>query len=268
MKVFAVIPVYNQSELTDRCLRSLLTHSRVLERVVIIDNASHDETPTLLARYESEFIHSGIPFEIIRNETNLGFGKACNQGIRKFLASTAPFLAIINNDTWLMPDWDQALVGAASHFHLDCVGPYFFEKPFQEDLPKLAETFVWRNRNQLRHHFVPILIGLTRSATVRLSSDCAGSKGGIFDERYFVTYEDTDLLHRMRLQGMRYGQTGACFIWHRSSGTRSQLPSGYEQEGLKLFMEKWGFDPRAQDHTVLAKLRRRYWKTLESFGRF
>jgi len=268
MKVVAVIPVFNQSALTERCLQSVLAHSRHLERVVVIDNASQDQTNEVLSRFESEFKHSGIHFEVIRNELNLGFGRACNQGVRRFLDGTATYLAIINNDTWMMPGWDEAIFGSMEQNGLDCIGPYFYEQPFTEQIGSIANRFVSRNGHRLRNHFVPILIGLSRSAAVRLSSGCAGSNGGIFDERFFVTYEDTDLLHRMKRLGIRYAQTGACFIWHHSRGTRSQLPSGYEQEGLKLFMEKWGFDPRVQDHTFFSRLRRRYWKILEGAGRF
>jgi hypothetical protein len=72
----------------------------------------------------------------------------------------------------------------------------------------------------------------------------------------------------MKSFGMNYAQTGSCFIWHHSKGTRDHLPSGYEQEGLRLFMEKWGFDPRLQEHTLWARWKRRYWKILEKRGLF
>ena len=130
-----------------------------------------------------------------------------------------------------------------------------------------AHEFVTRNQGKIRHHFVPILMFFSRKAVEKIRFD----HGGIFDERFFVTYEDTDLRHRMDLAQMRYGQTGSCYIWHHSMGTRSTpgaLPKGYELEGLKLFTEKWGFDPRPKDHTVPAKLKRRFWKWKEQRGLF
>lgn len=263
-----VVPVYNQHHLTERCLASLLTHSTCVREVWIIDNASQDQTSGVLIRFQKKFEFIGIPFHIITNPENLGFGRACNQGVRGFLSSNAGHLAILNNDTWLMQDWDRALICSLKKNHMDCVGPYFYEKEFTPELHSLAKNFVSKNGKSSRRHFVPILMLFTRSAIQKLSQDCPGTHGGIFDERFFVTYEDTDLLERMNHLKLNYQQTGACFIWHFSKGTRDHLPSGYEQEGLLLFMEKWGFDPRLKDHTFTAKLRRRYWKILEKYGRF
>ena len=267
-KVSVVIPVFNQFKLTERCLHSLLENSTSVSEVFVINNASQDQTDAVLIEFKPLFEKMGVHFQIINNSQNLGFGRACNQGVREILKGQAQYLVILNNDTWLMPDWDQALIRSLNQNKLDCVGPYFYEKPLTENLKQIAFQFTQKNKSCVRHHFVPILMLFTRSSTVRLASDCSGSNGGIFDERFFVTYEDTDLLHRMKIMNMKFGQTGACFIWHHSKGTRDQLPSGYEQEGLRLFQEKWGFDPRAQDHTLRARLKRRYWKTLEKFGKF
>lgn len=268
MKVSVVIPVFNQSQLSERCLLSLLKHSSLLDQVLIVDNASQDNTPGLLHGFQPLFAKANIHFQVITNPQNLGFGRACNQGIREFIKGKAQYLVVLNNDTWLMPAWDQALIQAIEQHHLNCVGPYFYEKPFHDSMTEIASRFVKKNGKRLRRHFVPILMCFSRATIEKLSNDCTDSNGGIFDERYFVTYEDTDLLTRMKKMGMKYGQTGSCFIWHHSKGTRNQLPSGYEQEGLRLFVEKWGFDPRAQDHTLAARLKRRYWKILDRMGIF
>ncbi len=266
--ISVVIPVFNQSSLTQCCLKSLLEHSarapHGVGEVVVINNASTDDTATVLAGFSQSFKTSGIRLQILHNDKNVGFGRACNQGIRE---SKGEYLAILNNDTWLMPNWDQALMQALEKNQLDLVGPYFDEKPLSENMLDRAQTFIQKNHSGLRHHFVPILMFFKRSAIELLKFD----HGGIFDERFFVTYEDTDLKHRMCLAGLKYAQTGSCYIWHRSMGTRSQkglLPSGYEVEGLRLFIEKWKFDPRDQDHTALAKLRRRFWKLKEKYGLF
>ena len=268
MKVSVVIPVYNQCQLTERCLQSLLKHSKLLGEVTVVDNASRDNTALILNDFKEQFTQTGVSFQVISNSENVGFGRACNQGIRIFLKDQAQYLVILNNDTWLMPDWDQALVDTLNSKHLDCVGPYFYEKPISENISLIAKKFITRNAGKTRKHFVPILMCFTRSAAVRLASDCAGSNGAMFDERYFVTYEDTDLLTRMKKMNMKYAQSGSCFIWHHSKGTRDQLPSGYEQEGLRLFIEKWGFDPRIQEHTLMAKWKRKYYKTIEKIGLF
>jgi GT2 family glycosyltransferase len=98
--------------------------------------------------------------------------------------------------------------------------------------------------------------------------------GGLFDERFFVTFEDGDLLQRMKIAGIRYGQTSRCYIWHQSMGTRGdgnpaiRLPSNYEQEGMRLFTEKWGRYPLYLDHTLWERLRRRYRNRRAARGMF
>lgn len=268
MKVSVVIPVFNQYQLTERCLHTLLEHSVLVQEVFVVNNASQDQTTEVLNGFQSRFAQKNIRLSVMNNSENVGFGRACNQGIREFFKGGAQFLVVLNNDTWLMEGWDQALVQTLIKHQLDCVGPYFYEKELNANISQIAHSFIKHNAGKIRKHFVPILMCFTRSAAVRLASDSAGTNGGIFDERYFVTFEDTDLLHRMKTLGMKYAQTGSCFIWHHSKGTRNQLPSGYEQDGLRLFIEKWGFDPREKDHTLWARIKRRYWNILDRMGKF
>jgi GT2 family glycosyltransferase len=262
--VSVVIPAFNQVHLTERCLTSLLANSRAVKEIFVINNASQDETRATLEKFEPQFLANGISFKAIHNEKNVGFGRACNQGIRE---ATQNYVAILNNDTWVMPAWDEALMKALEKNSLDFVGPYFDEKPLTENMVERASAFVQKNGGKIRDHFVPILMFFSRSAVGLIAFD----HGGIFDERFFVTYEDTDLKHRMNQAGLKFAQSSDCYIWHHSMGTRSKpglLPAGYEAEGLNLFMEKWGFDPRPQEHTFSARLRRRIWKIKEKWGLF
>ena len=259
--VSVVIPVFNQSHLTRRCLESLFAHSLNLKEVFVVDNASKDDTYEVLLTFQGR---PGPTLTLISNTENKGFGRAVNQGLR---LCTGDYLVVLNNDTWLMPGWDAALIEGHFESGADFIGPYFYEGPFEADLRARAADFVARNRGHFRHHFVPILMMMTREAFTKLRLD----HGGLFDERFFVTYEDTDLVERMTRLGLQYTQTGSCFIWHHSMATRSApgaLPPGYEQEGLKLFFDKWKFDPRPRDHTLIARLRRRWWKIKENSGRF
>ncbi|NDD93200.1 glycosyltransferase, partial [bacterium] len=89
--VSVVIPVYNKVELTNRCLDSLISNSRALSEVFVVDNASTDSTPETLLQWRVRFQELNIPLRILKNEKNEGFGRACNQGIR---LATGDFVAI------------------------------------------------------------------------------------------------------------------------------------------------------------------------------
>lgn len=262
--VSVVVPVYNKVHLTKRFLESLLRNSGRVEEVWVVDNGSTDGTPAMLEEYAPKFKEWRIRFGILRNESNIGFGRACNQGIRQ---ATGDWIAIVNNDTWLMPNWDVELIREAEVRRLDLIGPHFDERPWTDEVEARAQEFLRGNSGRFRKHFVPMLMFFRRVSLERLKLD----QGGIFDERFFVTYEDTDLRHRMEALGMRYGQTSNCWIWHQSMGTRSDpgaLPADYEQEGCRLFVEKWGFDPRKAENTLWQRLMRRWRKSRAARGKF
>jgi GT2 family glycosyltransferase len=95
-RVSIVIPLFNQAELTVRCLESLAAHTEEgTYEVILVDNASRDGTRDLL-----EGLSGNV--KIVANERNLGFAAACNQGAA--LAAT-PNLLFLNNDVEALPGW-------------------------------------------------------------------------------------------------------------------------------------------------------------------
>jgi GT2 family glycosyltransferase len=230
-----VIPVFNQVHHTRRCLDSLLAHSEEAREIAVIDNHSTDETPAYLYQAKQIFEANRWKFTIITNPENRGFGRAVNQGIR---ATSAPYVTVLNNDTWLMPGWDKALKEAIERLDAAMVGPHFFEKQFDEPtLLKRSERFARWNRGKHRRFWVPMLMFFRREPLTKI---------GMFDERYFVTFEEIDLRVRFDRAGFTYYQVGDCFIWHHVKGTRGQAhltKPEHEAEGRRIFIEKWGFDP-------------------------
>src|SRR5207302_7811425 len=79
------------------CLRSILETVQLPYEVVIVDNASSDETPQLLSRLEH--------VKVVRNSTNRHFLAACNQALQYLLGE---YLLFLNNDAFLMPGALQA----------------------------------------------------------------------------------------------------------------------------------------------------------------
>ncbi len=94
-----IIPVFNKAELTRNCLAKLQSSLAGAGQgeVIVIDNASTDHTPEVLAEFPW--------IRMIRNEKNLGFAGANNQGARE---ARGRILVLLNNDTepithWLAP---------------------------------------------------------------------------------------------------------------------------------------------------------------------
>lgn len=90
--VSVLLVLYNRAELTLRCLRSIAEFREAELEVIVVDNASSDETPALLASVQ------GI--RVIRNRANRGFTLAVNQAARR---ARGHYLLLLNNDAELLP---------------------------------------------------------------------------------------------------------------------------------------------------------------------
>jgi len=109
-----VIPVHNKAGLTKQCLDAILADPPAVPfELLVVDDASTDTTPDLLAGY-------GDAVHCIRLERNAGFATACNTGAA---ASEAEYVLFLNNDTIPKTGWLDALVSYAdAHPNVAAVG--------------------------------------------------------------------------------------------------------------------------------------------------
>ena len=104
--VCAVVVTYNRPELLARCLDHLRAQSRAPDHVLVVDNASADETAELLAGRDD--------VEVLRLESNLGSSGGFARGLEHAYAQGHEWLWMLDDDT--LPDEDclgQLLAGAA-----------------------------------------------------------------------------------------------------------------------------------------------------------
>jgi GT2 family glycosyltransferase len=91
-KVSILLVLFNRAELTFACLRSILECGSEDLEVIIVDNASTDDTSKLLDRV--------CGAQIIRNPTNSHFLLAANQAARQ---AQGEHILLLNNDAQLLP---------------------------------------------------------------------------------------------------------------------------------------------------------------------
>jgi len=102
--VSVVVINWNGRDYLRACLESLACQEAVDFEVIVVDNGSRDGS---LAMVKSEFMtRPGFAIQMISNDVNRGFCAANNQG---FAAARGRFIAILNNDTEVVPGFLAAL---------------------------------------------------------------------------------------------------------------------------------------------------------------
>lgn len=240
--VYTVILSWNRREDTLACLASLAKLDYPCVRLLLVDNGSSDGTAEAVARQ-----FPGI--EVIVNERNLGFAAGCNVGLRHALEQGANYVFLLNNDTLVEPaalNHLIALVGpnvgmvapkiyyAADPTRIWSVGgmcnPFTFEKT--GDRRGHVDTGHW-DKVMERDYLVGCALLISR----RLLTEV-----GLFDERFFMYYEDSDLSLRARQAGFKLLLSPQARVWHKvalsSGGSDSPGERYWMARSSVLFFHK------------------------------
>jgi GT2 family glycosyltransferase len=116
-----VVITHDNIVFTRLCLESLLANTDGPSyEVIVVDNGSSDGTPAYL-RWLAHY-HDHVTVEL--NPTNLGFARACNQGLA---LARGDILVLLNNDTMVAPGWLSSLsgrlIGSPRDSEVGLVGP-------------------------------------------------------------------------------------------------------------------------------------------------
>jgi GT2 family glycosyltransferase/glycosyltransferase involved in cell wall biosynthesis len=105
-----VVLNWNSAWFTRRCVRALLRSDYPSDRleIVLVDNGSIDGS---LEQLRASF-PDGSGVRILPTGANLGFAEGCNRAIRELLTAGFEYVALVNNDAWVEPDWVSAMVSA------------------------------------------------------------------------------------------------------------------------------------------------------------
>jgi GT2 family glycosyltransferase len=102
MTVAAVIPHWNRRGLLANLLENLGRQTRPFDQVMVVDNGSTDGSAEMAEQAGARVLRLG---------SNRGFAAAVNRGIE---AVDADWIAILNNDVTLEPDWLEAMLTAVT----------------------------------------------------------------------------------------------------------------------------------------------------------
>ena len=211
--VVVVIPNWDGAQLLEQFLPSVFQQT-LLVRVVVVDNGSTDASVEVAQRLGAEVIAMGA---------NRGFAAAVNRGIAE---TEEPFIAIVNNDARLAPDWLARLMQA-----MEETGAHLATgKILREREPAVLDgTYdllcrggtAWRAgagtpdatfpQARRRVGFVSLTAALIRRE--------AFERAGTLDEDFESYLEDVEFSLRCARLGMAGVYEPAAVAWHRGSAT-------------------------------------------------
>lgn len=192
----------------DECIASIRAQS-VPANVILFDNGSRMPTPDATAR----------------SETNLGFAGGANAALRH---SAAPYVALVNNDVVLDPDWLAQVRDALDRDPQLAAVQTIIRRPPGEEGIRIDGAGIDISDGtfrQIGHGSTigsPLAVAWGISATAALyRREAIGEH--FFNERFFAYYEDVELCARLRAAGWRIAVLPVVAATHRGSTTAPLL---------------------------------------------
>jgi GT2 family glycosyltransferase len=230
--VTVVIPTMAADSRLLECVQSLSRQTRQDFEVIVVDNSGQG-----LVRKNSAVLGT----RVLENERNVGFGTAINQGIQ---ASSARYVATLNDDAIAHPEWLDILVSALER-RQDAGMCASQVRLFGEHRLDSAGMLIARDGSskQRGHGRMPEDFPVAEEVLMPSGSAALYRRAmlddiGGFDDAFFLYCEDTDLGLRARWAGWRCLYEPRAVVEHHyshSAGRASGLKA-YFVERNRLFV--------------------------------
>jgi len=209
-----IIVNYNTAELLAACLNSVTPRSNMTTEVIVVDNASKDQSVSLVT-------HQFPWVKLITNAHNAGFARANNQALD---VSDGTYVYFLNPDTVVRPEALEAMIRfMSSHPDVGLAGTriinpdgspqssvekrYPGQKRAKQDLKGLTGDIAW-------------VLGASMITRQKIIKDLGG-----FDEDFFLYGEEQDLCLRIRKAGWKIGFIPDARVVHWGGQSEQNTPA-------------------------------------------
>ena len=209
MDVSAITVTFNSAPYIAACLKSILEQEGVRVEIVVIDNASSDETTKIVRAL-------GASVRLLANQENIGFGRACNQG---FAESRGRYLFLLNPDAWLERRDSLARLCRTMEQNprWGLAGTRVLELDKTSECPP-ATSYPDQQHVHCDFSQLPGGIAWVLGASMFIRREVFARVGG-FDPGFFLTSEETDLCLRIRQLGWEIGHVREVTARHIGMGS-------------------------------------------------
>lgn len=245
--VTVIIVNYNSGQYALECVNSLLLQSNVRLQMIVVDNASPDNSLELLKAHLPDTVL------LIPSEINLGFGKANNMAAKN---ASGDYLLLLNPDTRI--DDEHAIIKLVNRLNskpqVGLLAPAVFEpRKNKLVLPRFSYPSSGRLRHPGRLKSLPGKIAWVLGACMLMKRQVYSQING-FDEDFFLYGEDVDICLRVRMAGYEIDYADDISITHVSGASEISAPSIdkwlRKRRGIFMFYKK---HYAAEDQLAIAK---------------
>ena len=266
LRTLAIVVNYKVAGLTLRAVQSVHDSASLGPvHVIVVDNSEDKD--------EAEKLRLNLPsgVELLVSPENIGFGRACNLAFERFRGE---LVLLLNPDARLLPGcllrlqktlfsagnvaavgprifWDEGL-----RFYLPPSYPpdLFVFQPVmatwgpQAKINRLLSAFWRRYSIKVWRAGQPVKVNNLSGGHVLLKREAVRKAGGLFDPRFFLYFEDTDLFVRLRKAG-----------YSLIIDPRAEVIHHYDQCGQHNWQEKRAL--MARSHRIFLEKHCKGWKS-------
>lgn len=256
MSVSIILVNYNTKDFTLQCIKSIYNHTKEVDfEIIVVDNNSSDQSVEAIKDEFKDVI-------VIANNENKGFGAANNIGINY---ATKKYVFLLNTDTELISNSIMELFNrmeSKQYEHILCAGvniiyPDFEPQESYGNYPSLKGIFLGMSGLKLFFnkyydhylatgkicdfnvvkevdHIVGVAMFINRQKLI--------NQVGLFDEDFFLYFEETELCYRMIKNNFRICLfPDLKIIHHLSKSMSSSLKKHiYFERSRYLYFKKTG----------------------------
>ena len=219
---------WNGSDDAIECVDSLIKQT-LKPTVVIVDNNSSDNSVSVFEKYIST--HKKEDIILIKNSTNLGFAGGINTGLTYARNNNFKYIGLLNPDAIADKEWCQALVDELSG-HPKCgITTGILQRRNSKTLDTTGDFYTTWGLPGPRNRDEPVENAPSKPGEV------FGATGGgaiyraamfndidMFDEDFFMYYEDVDLSFRAQLAGWKVRFTPKAIAYHKVGASSKKVP--------------------------------------------
>ncbi|MBX9601508.1 MAG: glycosyltransferase family 2 protein [Bryobacteraceae bacterium] len=223
-RVAVVVVNWNRCKLLLAALTSLSRQRGLTPEIIVVDNGSTDGSCAAVRDFTRASLPQGWKLTLIENTENRGFCAANNQGI---FASSAEFVALLNNDAEAEPEWlwellrmfeDRPDVGMAASKILVWEEPGRIDKAGHLMYPDGQNR--GRGTGELdRGQYDQVEEVLWPDGCAAMYRRAMLDEVGGFDEDFFAYADDAELGLRARIAGWRCMYNPRAVVRHHRGAT-------------------------------------------------